>query len=475
MARKESQPNNLIRVGAPIVVGIGLVTSFAAAYENDNSNRTNVEQATHNLRIDNVGESQNWDDFTKDVFAQIDNLYKADPNTSRPQAPDNGHDLITIERGGSVWSAVQSKYGTDDLKTAGILDKNGIADMTMVYAGDKISVSKASVYGEPESGLAASVNVPESRSDIQALTITGCNDHDLKARVLNFTQDQSDDANMAEKSVHVLIENVSSDNNCPNIAVAETFVSDQDHPNTEAGWLESQDQMEERQQEFYVSAGESKEVWLSFPDNADCKDQKSYQMDFVKEGRSDREYTLGEVKTLPANKLYGSVMMEFAFYEDEDCKPTATPTNTATSTVTFTPTPTNTETRTVTPTNTPPPTETHRREKTKTPTSTATPIATETPVPSVTTVPVEQTPIPVPSIEPSLPLAGYGFSVKGKRNINEIAMYMAMLGTTSVAAGAFAGRFRRRFSLSANVLVNPLDRTLKIEGEEDDDEEQYRT
>lgn len=162
----------------------------------------------------------------------------------------------------------------------------------------------------------------------------------------------------------------------------------------------------------------------------------------------------GEIKEIPyyANN-------DHVFVKDVDsCLPTATVTNTATVTATGTATP--------------PPTETegHRRN-TSTPTST--PTETNTPVPTVTTAPAEKTPTPPAAIAgPDLPDTGYGFSAKGKRDFNDIAMYMAFLGTAAVAAGAFTDRFRRRFSLGTNVLVNPLDRTLKIADEEDDSEDQ---
>lgn len=235
-------------------------------------------------------------------------------------------------------------------------------------------------------------------------TEISCIPTDLKGNVVNFSKDETDDANMVTDNRALFhFENLSQDttHTCAEMVGVKTFESPHLHPNG-SGWLESQTEVVGSRKVFLVPAGTSRDEWVNFTNTGGC----TVQVDAVKAGNG---LTLEQVMELPADKLSGDAMVEFAFWENPDCIPTATPTVTSSATATSTPTeaPTSTDTPTVV-----------RKAKTHTPTNTSTSVpieATETPVPPAETPEPVDTPTATPvRIVTTLVDSGDGSS--GKRN-----------------------------------------------------------
>lgn len=504
MPRIESQPNRKLQVaGAALgVIGLG---AAALAFSERASAADHVENTNgrtgHTFTLADIQKANDWD-------KQFENKNDA-ATPSRDKVSfvqDIGPNVLTIKSGESVWSAVKSTYGTSDLKTAEILGRNGIADLGVVYVGDKISVSKASVYGEQ---MAMSNTGSGSFNDAEALAEgTNCIRTDVKGT------GEHDERNITTDPSNWRLENVQplERQSCLDDLWGRAYFSDQNPFTT--GWLESQRPVV-AQITVYNSDGEvikrtsTAEGLVTVPDEgADTTTTGENVVTAIIDLPDGDDWCWAQEEFVRTSELRnppyynGDDMVDYSLIPNPKRNPdtceliptvtptsTNTPTPTATRTMTMTPTPTftpsptatftstatvtesPTATVTVTATVTPRPTETDtpRRNRTNTPTST--PTETNTPVPTVTTAPIKETPTPVASVEPVLPKSGYGLPLKEGRDFNDIAMYMAFLGTAAVAAGAFTDRFRRRFSLGSNVLENPLDKILKNQNDDEDDDE----
>lgn len=206
--------------------------------------------------------------------------------------------------------------------------------------------------------------------------------------------------------VSVHLENVGAEG-CPADFYVDIFGSDQKV--TEGpGWLESQHLIS--QQKIVVEPGAKKDVSIEVPNEDDC----NYQVDLIRTNETH------------ADKLNGSVMIDYAFVKDVDsCLPTATPTNTATATAT--------STVTFTPTHTPTP---HKEHKTPTATNTATATATSTEIPPTNTP--EATPTP----KIVMPNTGFGSDNSNEGGKSALMAWMAGIALLGAGAGE---TIRRRF------------------------------